>query len=137
MRGGQGRGGPLAGRFALAFCAASRRAMAGSSEVKESLEEADETLSGALDGADTTAFDGLAGADLAAALYDTGLKLKSEGKDAEAFSHFEQAAERGHGPAAYELAEAYRSEEHTSELQSLMRISYAVFCLKKKNLSST
>src|SRR3546814_2759154 len=29
-------------------------------------------------------------------------------------------------------AEAERSEEHTSELQSLMRISYAVFCLKKK-----
>src|SRR3546814_6216414 len=28
--------------------------------------------------------------------------------------------------------EAFRSEEHTSELQSLMRISYAVFCLKKK-----
>src|SRR3546814_1884765 len=28
-----------------------------------------------------------------------------------------------------------RSEEHTSELQSLMRISYAVFCLKKKNSS--
>src|SRR3546814_1977913 len=28
--------------------------------------------------------------------------------------------------------ENYRSEEHTSELQSLMRISYAVFCLKKK-----
>src|SRR3546814_7837257 len=33
----------------------------------------------------------------------------------------------GHG------ALAERSEEHTSELQSLMRISYAVFCLKKKN----
>src|SRR3546814_4220312 len=36
--------------------------------------------------------------------------------------------------------EAYRavrrSEEHTSELQSLMRISYAVFCLKKKNLKT-
>src|SRR3546814_6029747 len=30
------------------------------------------------------------------------------------------------------LAAAQRSEEHTSELQSLMRISYAVFCLKKK-----
>src|SRR3546814_10853385 len=30
-------------------------------------------------------------------------------------------------------AERDRSEEHTSELQSLMRISYAVFCLKKKN----
>src|SRR3546814_4741233 len=29
--------------------------------------------------------------------------------------------------------EVVRSEEHTSELQSLMRISYAVFCLKKKN----
>src|SRR3546814_939307 len=29
---------------------------------------------------------------------------------------------------------AARSEEHTSELQSLMRISYAVFCLKKKNM---
>src|SRR3546814_8466015 len=29
--------------------------------------------------------------------------------------------------------ESGRSEEHTSELQSLMRISYAVFCLKKKN----
>src|SRR3546814_3820783 len=30
-----------------------------------------------------------------------------------------------------------RSEEHTSELQSLMRISYAVFCLKKKKQSTT
>src|SRR3546814_9649707 len=32
---------------------------------------------------------------------------------------------------------AGRSEEHTSEHQSLMRISYAVFCLKKKNIHST
>src|SRR3546814_11444969 len=31
-----------------------------------------------------------------------------------------------------QAAVAYRSEEHTSELQSLMRISYAVFCLNKK-----
>src|SRR3546814_8654132 len=30
-----------------------------------------------------------------------------------------------------------RSEEHTSELQSLMRISYAVFCLKKKKVKTT
>src|SRR3546814_3012579 len=30
-----------------------------------------------------------------------------------------------------------RSEEHTSELQSLIRISYAVFCLKKKNKTTT
>src|SRR3546814_1700220 len=35
--------------------------------------------------------------------------------------------------AAMTIAGAMRSEEHTSELQSLMRISYAVFCLKKKN----
>src|SRR3546814_1926148 len=33
-----------------------------------------------------------------------------------------------------ELRAELRSEEHTSELQSLMRISYAVFCLKKKNI---
>src|SRR3546814_1101287 len=33
------------------------------------------------------------------------------------------------------LESVHRSEEHTSELQSLMRISYAVFCLKKKNSS--
>src|SRR3546814_6764275 len=32
-----------------------------------------------------------------------------------------------------ERVAAVRSEEHTSELQSLMRLSYAVFCLKKKN----
>src|SRR3546814_4948890 len=31
--------------------------------------------------------------------------------------------------------ETHRSEEHTSELQSLMRISYAVFCLKKKKIT--
>src|SRR3546814_5717912 len=42
-----------------------------------------------------------------------------------------------HGWPARSLArlalEIERSEEHTSELQSLMRLSYAVFCLKKKN----
>src|SRR3546814_4080400 len=39
-----------------------------------------------------------------------------------------------HEQAAVHAADAYsrRSEEHTSELQSLMRSSYAVFCLKKK-----
>src|SRR3546814_20814707 len=41
---------------------------------------------------------------------------------------------RGHPPRACPPWRAPdRSEEHTSELQSLMRISYAVFCLKKKN----
>src|SRR3546814_6076990 len=43
-----------------------------------------------------------------------------------------------HGPAVARILhvarhEEERSEEHTSELQSLMRISYAVFCLKKTN----
>src|SRR3546814_6643969 len=38
----------------------------------------------------------------------------------------------------YEIfCESLRSEEHTSELQSLMRISYAVFCLKKKKRTYT
>src|SRR3546814_2647014 len=36
-------------------------------------------------------------------------------------------------PATGFTFSCFRSEEHTSELQSLMRISYAVFCLKKKN----
>src|SRR3546814_1019882 len=46
-----------------------------------------------------------------------------------------QAARRGEiaqHPLDHQLGAA-RSEEHTSELQSLMRSSYAVFCLKKKN----
>src|SRR3546814_5809520 len=39
---------------------------------------------------------------------------------------------RGRGGRGLENSKEKRSEEHTSELQSLMRISYAVFCLKKK-----
>src|SRR3546814_2235950 len=39
--------------------------------------------------------------------------------------------------AHHEKVVTLRSEEHTSELQSLMRISYAVFCLKKKKKTST
>src|SRR3546814_5136627 len=35
------------------------------------------------------------------------------------------------------VSASFRSEEHTSELQSLMRISYAVFCLKKKTYTTT
>src|SRR3546814_3214176 len=42
-----------------------------------------------------------------------------------------QRRRRGHGDRGL------RSEEHTSELQSLMRISYAVFCLKKKKYESS
>src|SRR5690554_3483968 len=102
----QARRGPLAGRFALAFCAAALVAVAGCSEVKESLEGADETLSGAL-GADGTQPAPPAGAALPEAPYDRGLQFRRDGRDAEAFAAFEEAAERGHGPAAYELAEAY------------------------------
>src|SRR3546814_9691526 len=50
--------------------------------------------------------------------------------------HAHEAAALGLDDYSYELVDLenlnIRSEEHTSELQSLMRISYAVFCLKKK-----
>src|SRR3546814_6933031 len=54
--------------------------------------------------------------------------------DAVAFGHLDGAA-CSH-PAHIVAAKVQRSEEHTSELQSLMRISYAVFCLKKKTCST-
>src|SRR3546814_8204244 len=41
------------------------------------------------------------------------------------------------GPGSFTGTRVGRSEEHTSELQSLMRISYAVFCLKKKKKTQT
>src|SRR3546814_5806483 len=47
----------------------------------------------------------------------------------------EQLAHRGN--RVDDARHQRRSEEHTSELQSLMRISYAVFCLKKKNQITT
>src|SRR3546814_9770806 len=47
------------------------------------------------------------------------------------------AAVAGAGPAAILVPKVDRSEEHTSELQSLMRNSYAVFCLKKKKHKTT
>src|SRR3546814_9092561 len=46
---------------------------------------------------------------------------------------FNAAALAAAGIGRVEAMGLDRSEEHTSELQSLMRISYAVFCLKKKN----
>src|SRR3546814_10596991 len=44
---------------------------------------------------------------------------------------------RDFGTQVYGMKTLDRSDEHTSELQSLMRISYAVFCLKKKKTSNT
>src|SRR3546814_7698735 len=52
-------------------------------------------------------------------------------------AYIQQYIKRGSPRRLAEQDRARRSEEHTSELQSLMRISYAVFCLKKKkNLQS-
>src|SRR3546814_8180596 len=51
----------------------------------------------------------------------------------DAREHLVQRAHAVHHRQLAVLAVELRSEEHTSELQSLMRISYAVFCLKKTN----
>src|SRR3546814_1817628 len=48
-----------------------------------------------------------------------------------------EIGERFNVPCEIIVADQRRSEEHTSELQSLMRISYAVFCLKKKKHTKT
>src|SRR3546814_8147409 len=50
--------------------------------------------------------------------------------------HGNVVGRRGHGLAGEMASIAGRSEEHTSELQSLMRSSYAVFCLKKKKTTN-
>src|SRR3546814_3400425 len=60
------------------------------------------------------------------------------GQQSVGFSHVQRAAINIDGHVGADRVRphrllARRSEEHTSELQSLMRISYAVFCLKKKN----
>src|SRR3546814_1652574 len=49
----------------------------------------------------------------------------------------EPADARGTGRRLQDLRRGTRSEEHTSELQSLMRTSYAVFCLKKKTYTTS
>src|SRR3546814_9686215 len=46
-----------------------------------------------------------------------------------------EARDKTNDQITIDSANAIRSEEHTSELQSLMRISYAVFCLKKKKIT--
>src|SRR3546814_2432141 len=68
-------------------------------------------------------------------------RLLERGRLLDAQSHIQaheyqqRTGEKRNAPAEIEelrVAQCFRSEEHTSELQSLMRISYAVFCLKKK-----
>ena len=96
------------GRIAYAFLALAAAGLAaGCSDVKEGLEDADKALSSALNVEQEPEFQGMSGPPLADALYESGLGLKREGKDPEAFARFLAAAERGHGPAAYEVSEAY------------------------------
>src|SRR3546814_4014911 len=68
------------------------------------------------------------------ALYAFGGELSADLRHAEAAVH-RLPTGHGYGIVVENLVGDLhiRSEEHTSELQSLMRISYAVFCLKKKN----
>src|SRR3546814_6498484 len=74
--------------------------------------------------------------DLAPALAEAMREAQSAFGDPRMF--LEQAVQRPRHIEVQVLADStghtvHRSEEHTSELQSLMRISYAVFCLKTKN----
>src|SRR3546814_6722065 len=66
------------------------------------------------------------------------IKISARRKPMPAFAHLttETRTRRGAKQQRRRCATPFqRSEEHTSELQSLMRISYAVFCLKKKKQS--
>src|SRR3546814_3915191 len=92
------------------------------------------------------AADGRLDLDRTIASYGTSLRLpghaEQQAKVADILSHrlglarnaYDGRLESGVDPVEirHELGALTRSEEHTSELQSLMRISYAVFCLKKK-----
>src|SRR3546814_4117195 len=66
--------------------------------------------------------------------------LKQSGQPASAITHFDRYSLAAQTPQTQSKGDywagraAERSEEHTSELQSLMRISYAVLCLKKKKI---
>src|SRR3546814_1203313 len=75
----------------------------------------------------TTLFRSLA---MARRAFQQRLDVRNAGNLRHAQHVVDVAAQRDQRTAA-----APRSEEHTSELQSLMRISYAVFCLKKKKLT--
>src|SRR3546814_8409603 len=78
-------------------------------------------------------------------LFDAGLLPKyAFPTDVATFSVFEETTDPWNPKRRYSPQQGlnaalsqYRSEEHTSELQSLMHISYAVFCLKKTNKKKT
>src|SRR3546814_981117 len=71
---------------------------------------------------------------------NSSLRIKSMSGGPTSLSIFEPRetfADMRCSPICSSFSAIDRSEEHTSELQSLMRISYAVFCLKKKNIYNT
>src|SRR3546814_8025389 len=67
--------------------------------------------------------------------------IKQTGEDPVGHEHLDEPSNEGfdlvRGMPGQPRIQLLRSEEHTSELQSLMRLSYAVFCLTKKNQHST
>src|SRR3546814_5420290 len=70
------------------------------------------------------------------------IAARADPRDAWKLAHWDSYVDALKRPAAVQdgrvpVLDASRSEEHTSELQSLMRISYAVFCLKKKKKNTT
>jgi len=87
-------------------------ATAACTEVKDTLDGANESVSSIFD--DETPLpsgeqDALVDSAALNALYDEGLRLRDSGADEEALVRFREAAVRGHGPAAYELGEAYNT----------------------------
>src|SRR3546814_1625943 len=70
--------------------------------------------------------------DAAAQLQATGIRVESDLRNKKINY---KVREHSLAKVPYLLVVGKRSEEHTSEIQSLMRISYAVFCLKKKKKS--
>src|SRR3546814_950704 len=83
---------------------------------------------------------GFTGKDVTVAVIDSGIDVNGS-EFAGRLSDKSKSFESQYAPCmtcapesiTFDLDDVQRSEEHTSELQSLMRISYAVFCLKKKN----
>src|SRR3546814_4289648 len=73
--------------------------------------------------------------DASFSILGTGLAMQSASKPSRArLLRIRFAHSKRHKRLDSQVPASMRSEEHTSELQSLMRISYAVFCLKKKNI---
>src|SRR3546814_4410445 len=75
--------------------------------------------------------------DLVSCPHDGGAADGQRARAVGAHAHGHEGGVAVHDLDAVERHAELRSEEHTSELQSLMRISYAVFCLKKKKYKDT